>query len=83
MSTRLIVPVGLVIMLAVYGMLKAVVLVILAFAGIFFGTMFFFALYDAIRTRNDPPGQRTRPHGRKLVDDADLAELRKMAGLET
>jgi len=76
MSTRLIVPVGLVIMLAVYGMLKAVVLVILAFAGIFFGTMFFFALYDAIRTRNDPRPGQARPQR-----DDELAQLRHIAGL--
>jgi len=62
-------------------MLKAVVLVILAFAGIFLGTMFFFALYDAIRTRNDPSPGQARPQGRKLTDDDELAQLRHMAGL--
>jgi hypothetical protein len=78
MNARTIVPVGLVVVLAVYGMLKAVVLVILAFAGIFFGTMFFFALYDAIRTRNDP---RRRKPTAVASDDAELAQLRHIAGL--
>jgi hypothetical protein len=76
MNARTIVPVGLVAMLAIYGLLKAVVLVILAFAGIFFGTMFFFALYDAIRTRNDPKPGQARPQR-----DDELAQLRHMAGL--
>ena len=80
MNARTIVPVGLVVMLAVYGMLKAVVLVLLVAAGIFFGTMFLFALYDAIRTRNDPKPGPMRPQGR-TTDDEELAQLRHMAGL--
>jgi hypothetical protein len=42
------------------GWLKFVVMSVLICAGLFFGTMFFFALYDAIRTRND---RQPRHHG--------------------
>jgi hypothetical protein len=81
MNARTIVLVGMsVAMLAVYGILKAVVLVLLAASGIFFGTMFFFALYDAIRTRDTKPGP-TQPQDRKQTDDEELAQLRHMAGL--
>jgi len=81
MNARTIVPVGLMVMLAIYGLLKAVVLFILVCAGIFAGSVLIFGIYDAIRTRNEPPALRTRPQGRKVTDDAELAQLRHMAGL--
>jgi hypothetical protein len=61
-----------------YGWLRIVVEFTLAAAAVFFGTMFFFALYDAIRTRNDP-----RPGTRRPRDDEDeeLRQLRRMAGV--
>jgi hypothetical protein len=81
MNARTIVPVGLMVMLAFYGLLKAVVLFILVSAGIFAGSVLIFGIHDAIRTRNELPARRTRPQRRKVTDDAELAQLRHMAGL--
>lgn len=64
-----------------YGWAKAVLLVVLGAGGVFFGTMFFFALFDAIRTRNDPKPGQTRPQGRHGDEDDELAQLRHIAGL--
>jgi len=58
-----------------YGFAKAVILVILGAVAIFGGSMFFFALYDAIRTRNAP---KDKP---AAEGDDELARLRRMAGL--
>jgi len=66
-----------IVMLAWYGWLKTVLLVVLVAAGLFFGTMLVFALYDAIRTRGN---RDVRPRTATGGDD-ELAELRKMAGL--
>jgi hypothetical protein len=79
-----------------YGFAKAVILVILGAVAIFGGSMFFFALYDAIRTRNkpknvnlhvdpaaDPDSFRVTPNSVVAVpEDDELARLRRMAGLE-
>jgi Ni,Fe-hydrogenase I cytochrome b subunit len=64
-------------MLAWYGWLKVVALLTLVAAGLFFGTMFLFALYDAIRTR---ASRASRLHA--APDDDELRQLRHMAGLE-
>jgi hypothetical protein len=80
MNARTIVPVGLVVMLAVYGLLKAV-LFILVCAGISPAASLFLESTTPSGTRNELPALRTRPQGRKVTDDAELAQLRQMAGL--
>ena len=65
-------------MLAWYGWLKTVLLVVLVAATLFFGTMFFFALYDGIRTRGN---RDARPRTVTGGDD-ELRQLRHMAGSE-
>jgi len=79
-----------------YGFAKVVILVILGAVAIFCGSMFFFALYDAIRTRNNPKsihlhvGPKADPDSIKVTpnsvvavpEDDELTRLRRMAGLE-
>jgi len=67
------------ILLAKFGLLRIAVEFTFGLAAIFVGSVVLFGIYDAIRTRHDPPGQRTQ--GRKLTDDTELAELRHIAGL--
>ena len=79
MNTRIVGLAALWLVAIVYcGWLRVVVLVTIICGCAFFGTMFFFALYDAIRTRNDRETQRRpTPEG-----DEELSQLRQMTGLK-
>jgi len=83
MNVRTVVLAVWVILLAHYGLLRIAVEFTFGLAVIFVGSVVLFGVYDAIRTRNDPrPGLRTaRPHSRTAGEDEELAELRKLAGL--
>ena len=81
MTRTVVLAVLWVILLAKYGLLRIAVELTFGLAAIFVGSVVFFGIYDAIRTRDPRPGQ-ARPQARKpATGDDELAQLRHMAGL--
>jgi hypothetical protein len=78
MTRTVVLAVLWVILLAKYGLLRIAVEFTFACAVIFVGSIVFFGIYDAIRTR---PGQARSQARKPATDDEELAQLRHMAGL--